>query len=203
MYGRNRFILFGVALSLIVPGLVAGCGTLASTSTPTFSGSTTSHSSVPSSRAASSSHHTTPPAPDSPTPPQAGVYSEMTIQVAQVAADGPHTINGRTLNAYTLSVSIHNPTSAMIPLALNDFSVEPWASQTYFYSHNDVLRDHSMTPSLFPVPIKSSNPSSVVRYIQPGSSVTGDITVMVPPSPRYQVIWGGSTKAAATFSVSS
>ncbi|WP_053958998.1 hypothetical protein [Sulfobacillus thermosulfidooxidans] len=211
-----RSVLIGLGFSLGI-GLLAGCGQQSATpSTATFGASTAKTPSPPSSRSAApasatpvspkpsqASDTTTMTIPSTPIPPQAGVYSEMTIQVSHAVAEGHAMVNGQSVNVYALTVSIHNPTSAMIPLALNDFSVEPLHASAYTYSYNDVMHSPlTASSSLFPLPVDSSSPSSVVRYIQPGSNISGTITVMVPPSSAYQIVWGDSSTPAATFSVS-
>ncbi|WP_028962880.1 hypothetical protein [Sulfobacillus thermosulfidooxidans] len=219
MQGSYRSVLLSIGLSLGVVGLLAGCGQQsAAPSSSTFGGASAQKTTSPSpssrntaptsatptsSKPSQASDNMTMTIPSTPAPPQAGVYSEMTIAVTHVIAEGHETVNGQSMNVYALTVTIHNPTSALIPLALNDFSVEPLHASAYTYSYNDVMHAPlTASSSLFPLPVDSSSPSSVVRYIQPGSAVSGTITVMVAPSSAYQIVWGGTTKVATTFAVS-
>lgn len=210
MRGSYRSILMSTGLSLGLLGFAAGCGQSPSSASGTsFGGSvhTTAPSNTSQTSPSPSQPASTTPASSTqsvsfqtPAPPQAGVYSEMTIRVTKVTPEGQDTVNGQRLDAYTLTVSVNNPTSAMIPLSLNDFTVEPLRATTYSYSYNDVKTSWlTAGNSLFPLPLKASTPSAVIRYVEPGSSIQGQITVMVPPSSSYQVRWGDSTHIAATF----
>ncbi len=207
-----RSILMSTVVGLGVLGLASGCGQSSSSAANTsFGGS--SHTATPSSSPApsktpTSSSRATPVSKTqsqsfpTPPPPQAGVYSEMIIRVTNVTSQGSTTINGHRLDVYSLNVSVHNPTSAMIPLNLNDFTAEPLHQGAYSYSYNDVKTSQlQANTSLFPLPVKASSPSSVVRYVKPGASVHGLVTVMLPPSSSYQVVWSDSNHAATTFQV--
>ncbi len=215
MRGSYRSIVISSVVSLGMLGLAAGCGQSPTTASGTnFGGSSHTpaprRSSVPSKTPTSSSPATS-GAPVSttpsltfhtPAPPQAGVYSEMFIHITQVTSEGSLVVNGHHMDTYSLNVTVHNPTSAMIPLSLNDFTVEPLHASQYSYSDNDVKTSSlSAQTTLFPLPINASDPSLAIRYIEPGASVHGLVTVMVPPSSSYQVVWGDSNHAATTFQV--
>jgi hypothetical protein len=125
----------------------------------------------------------------------------MTIKVTHISTEGHETRNGSLWNVMALTVTIANPTSAMIPLHLNDFSVEPQGAAHYQYSDNDAATA-GLTPStsLFTLPVAASYPGSVTTYVQPGSSLTGVVTVEVAPASHYQIVWASQSTAAATFS---
>lgn len=198
---RSQFAL--VICSVLAAGAAAGCGqssppsSNASFGAPhvTPSPAPTSSTTSPSASPAASS-----PAPAStPAPPQAGVYSQMTVQVAQVAPEGYQNVSGQRVVVYALSLSIHNPTSAMIPLYLDDLSVEPQGA-SYRYSYNDrATAGLTSANSLFPWPVDAQAPGSVTAYVQPGGTLAGTITVEVAPAANYQVVWGGQSTPAATF----
>lgn len=124
----------------------------------------------------------------------------MTVQVAHVVPEGSQNVSGQRVAVYALSLSIHNPTSAMIPLYLNDLSVEPQGA-AYRYSYNDrATAGLTSANSLFPWPVDAQAPGSVTAYVQPGGTLAGTITVEVAPAADYQVVWGGQSTPAATFS---
>ena len=204
---RSQFAL--VICSVLVAGAAAGCGQSSPPSSNASFGAphvtpspapTSSTTSPSASVAASSPAPSTTTPPSTPAPPQAGVYSQMTVQVAHVAPEGSQNVSGQRVAVYALSLSIHNPTSAMIPLYLNDLSVEPQGA-AYRYSYNDrATAGLTSANSLFPWPVDAQAPGSVTAYVQPGGTLAGTITVEVAPAADYQVVWGGQSTPAATFS---
>ncbi len=211
------FILTGA-----VAFAAAGCGTSAAAPTttnfnapskteatpapsPSSASATPTPTPTPVSSSSSPSAHVSPtaksPSVSTPAPPQAGVFTAMTIRVSHIATEGQQTQNGVSLNVLALTVTIANPTSAMIPLHLNDFTVEKQGAAHYAYSNNDVsAAGLTSSTSLFTLPVDATHPGSVTMYIQPGSSNTGVVTVEVPPASAYQVLWAGRSTPAATFS---
>lgn len=209
MANRMFPLLIAGALALTI----TGCGKAApsskkvatpssrSTSTPpsptsrsTPSSGTRTTSSTPSSPSRSKPTEVTPP------PPPAGIYSEMTIAVKSVIAEGKTQANGQALSVFLLNIAVTNPTSGIVPLHLNDLTVEPENAAHYQYSNTDQVKTGlTAQNSLFPWPVNASSPGSVIVYVHPGETVSGDITVAVPAQSRYQIVWGGSNRSVVTF----
>lgn len=124
------------------------------------------------------------------------------MQVVGVKADGTASTSGVSEAVYLVTITVHNPTSGVVNLYLNDFSaVKPGGP--FKYSWNDyVTSGLSSQNSLFPWPVHPSTPASNMRYVFPGNSITGAVTVEVPAgSSQYQMVWGApnSGSIAATF----
>lgn len=206
-----------VALGFFGAVALAGCGSAVSGSPPapstTPSGS--SSSAAPSKTSSSSStgvgqgtsvrvtnsqSHSI--SGEVPLPPGAGSYTGLKAHVDSVVAEGTALINGHTLSVYRVRLTVTNPTSALVILALNDVTASP-LGQTPSYSWNDeVTTGLSSANSLFPYPLTPQSPQSTTVNIFPGQSVTGDVTVAVPRASSYAVSWweqGSSGPILATF----
>lgn len=137
-----------------------------------------------------------------PPPPNSGAYSNLKMQIVSVKADGTASTSGASEPVYLVTLTVENPTSGVISLYLNDFSaIRPGGP--YSYSWNDyVSTGLSSQNSLFNWPVNPSTPNSNSRYVFPGKSITGVVTVEVPAgSSQYQMVWGApnSGSVATTF----
>src|SRR5579875_1859602 len=145
-------------------------------------------------------------APDSgpaspPPPPNAGAYSELIITKVSASNDGTGSASGHTENVLLVNLTIQNPSTGNVELALNDFAVVP-VGGPYAYSWNDYdTSGLSQGNSLF-WPVDAQNPNTNPVTILSGSSASGAVTVQVPSASRYEIVWGSpsSDQVAATFS---
>ncbi|MDA8200611.1 MAG: hypothetical protein M0Z54_14520 [Thermaerobacter sp.] len=136
-------------------------------------------------------------------PPGPGSYSSLTVQVVSMTQVGTATTSGNRLPVWLVRLSITNPTTALVPLMLNDFTVVP-SGATGTNSYNDSAAGAlTSTNSLF-WPISTSDPAAHPAYIPSGATVTGDVTVEVSTATQYRWVWGSPTTgtAATTFSAS-
>lgn len=187
--------------------VVSGCGHTAPLAATAPSSSTVpaaagSPSVSPSGTSALSPSSTPSPFPSTPPPPNAGIVTELTVQVQRAVWEGTLQLNGRTREVYLLQVALRNPTSGLVPIHLNTLTVETAGSSASSYSANDVVAQ-GLSPgnSLFPWPVDASHPATDTRYVEPGQTVVGDMTVAVPSSAQgYQIVWSGSAIVVATFS---
>jgi hypothetical protein len=165
-----------------------------STSAPS---STSTASSTPAPTASSSA----PPSSQAPPPPpNAGPFTTLKIESVTVTRDGVANASGKTEPVLLLTLTILNPSSGIVALQLNDFSVVP-AGGPYQYSWNDYdPTGLTASNSLF-WPIDPTTPTADPRYILSGTRVTGSVTVQVPSAASYDIVWGTPTSdnVAATF----
>lgn len=171
--------------------------TSSSPSSPSGSGTPTSSSTSPSiTNLQSSTVSASPPAP-----PGAGSYSELQVKLDSVQPEGTATTTGTPLNLYLLKITVTNPTSSVISIALNDFTVSP-LSHPGTYSWNDyVTTGITSSNSLFPFPLYPRSPRATVLNAFPSQSYTGLVTIQVPSASKYGLMWNqsGTTNALATF----
>ncbi len=134
-------------------------------------------------------------------PPGPGSYSSLTVQVVSMTEVGTATTSGSRLPVWLLRLSITNPTTAMVPLVLNDFSVIA-SGATPTYSWNDSAAGALTSANSMFWPISTSDPAAHPAYVPSGATVTGDVTVEVPTSAQYRWVWGSpsSGATATTFS---
>ncbi len=94
---------------------------------------------------------------------------------------------------YRIGISVYNPTSSVVTLALNDFTVDPFGSTAY--SWNDyVTTGISSGTSLFPYPLDPDRPGATTINVFPDATDKGYVTIQVAPASQYQLIWNtGST----------
>lgn len=171
-----------------------------SSSAPSGSGSAVAHTSVPATTSSRSAASSAPASPTPPAPPGTGSYTELKISVTKVVPEGTAYTSGHALNLYLLDIKVTNPTSAIITMALNDFSAVSATSQAY--SWNDYAETGlSSSNSFFPFPVTPASPQSTQVDIFPNQSRTGAVTVQVAPATQYQLIWGSAAAAVpgATF----
>lgn len=212
----NRSVLRTLSFMTIAGLILAGCGTQAAPKTnavthtpapqsPSPSSSSPSSSSAPSSSAPSTSPSspsasptitTSAPATSTQTPPVpagAGAYTSLGVHVTSVTSEGTATSSGKRLNVYRIGVSVYNPTSSVVTLALNDFTVDPRGSTAY--SWNDyVTTGLSSATSLFPYPLDPDRPGATTLNVFPDASKSGYVTIQVPTASQYQLTWNtGST----------
>ncbi|PSR34408.1 MAG: hypothetical protein C7B46_05690 [Sulfobacillus benefaciens] len=212
----HKFAMAGISALILT-----GCGTQAATpkSSPSKSVSPAASSSVspssspsqspsPSPGPSSSSPSITPSTSSSPTtsqtapvPPGAGPYTDLSIHVVNVTPEGKASSSGTPLSLYLIKLSVYNPTSSLVSLALNDFTVVTAGSTAY--SWNDyVTTGITGTTSFFPFPIHASVPGSDTVNIFPDQTHTGYVTIQVPAADHYDLIWntGATTPVPeATF----
>ncbi len=140
------------------------------------------------------------PSQSPPPPPGAGSYRELRIFVQNAKFEGTSTVNGQRLNVFLLTLKVENPTSGMIGLTLNDLSVR---ANNRTYSWNDFSNAGlTKTNSLFGYPPTPKDADGDVVQILPGRPLTGDMTVQVPNSSQYQLLFNGTstpTSSKATF----
>lgn len=134
-------------------------------------------------------------------PPGPGSYSSLTVQVVSMTQVGTATTSGNRLPVWLLRLSITNPTTAMVPLVLNDFSVVP-SGATGTYSYNDSAASALTSSNSLFWPISASDPAAHPAYVPSGATVTGDVTVEAPTATQYRWVWGNpaSGTTATTFS---
>ncbi|MHB1610844.1 MAG: hypothetical protein ACYCT0_04040 [Sulfobacillus sp.] len=206
-------------LSILALGsfILTGCGATASPkSTPSKSTTPfTTSSSNPSPSASSPSPSSSSPSPtvapatssapttteSAPVPPGAGPYTDLGIHVTSVVNEGHATSSGASLSLYRIGLSVYNPTSSVVSLALNDFTVVVPGSTAY--SWNDYATNGlSAGTSFFSYPIDASAPGSDVVHVFPDQTHTGEVTIQVPSASQYVLIWNtGATSPVpeATF----
>lgn len=136
-------------------------------------------------------------------PPGAGTYSGLTVQVVSMTEVGTASTSGSRLPVWLVRLSITNPTTALVPLTLNDFSVVPTGAAGTYSWNDSAAQSLSSTNSLF-WPISTSDPAAHPAYVPSGATVTGDVTVEVPTASQYRWVWGNpaSGTTATTFSAS-
>jgi len=135
-----------------------------------------------------------------PVPPPAGAYSDLTVQVVAMTQVGTANTSGANLPVWLVRLSITNPTTAMVPLELNDFSVVPVGSAGVYSWNDSDAAALTATNSLF-WPIDTTDPGAHPAFIASGATVTGDVTVEVKSAARYDWVWGNpaSGTIATTF----
>jgi hypothetical protein len=125
----------------------------------------------------------------------------LSIHVVNVTPEGQASSSGAPLSLYLIKLSVYNPTSSLVSLALNDFTVVTAGSTAY--SWNDyVTTGITATTSFFPFPIHASVPGSDTVNIFPDQTHTGYVTIQVPTAAHYDLIWntGATTPVPeATF----
>lgn len=217
----SRYTLRAMPFIVVAGLILAGCGTQALPKTNSAANATTSHSSAapqssstpspsPSSTSSSPSASVTPTittsAPPSttetaPVPPGAGAYTSLGIHVTSVTNEGTATSSGKSLTVYRIGISVYNPTSSVVTLALNDFTVDPSGSSAY--SWNDyVTTGMSSSTSLFPYPLDPDRPAATAINVFPDATNKGYVTIQVASASQYQLLWNtGATspKPEASF----
>lgn len=135
-----------------------------------------------------------------PVPPPAGSYSDLTVQVVAMTQVGTADTSGVSLPVWLVRLSITNPTTAMVPLELNDFSVVPVGSAGVYSWNDSDASALTATNSLF-WPIDTADPGAHPAFIASGATVTGDVTVEVKSAAHYNWVWGNpaSGTIATTF----
>lgn len=160
---------------------------------PSLQGSSPSASSTPSPSLSQSSPAPAEQSVAAPPPPGAGSYTSLKVSVLGATPEGESSASGHLLSVYRLTLQVENPTSGMIGLALNDFSVQ---SGPLAYAWNDyAAKGLTAGNSLFAFPLTPQSPASDVTQIIPGRPLTADITVQVPPAAAYQLDWNGTSNA--------
>ncbi len=207
----NRSMLRSLPLMTIAALILAGCGTQAAPKTnavahtpapqstspsPSSTPSPSATSTSPSSPSTSPTITTSAPATSVQTPPVpagAGAYTSLGIHVTSVTSEGTSTSSGQRLNVYRIGVSVYNPTSSVVTLALNDFTVDPPGSTVY--SWNDyVTTGMSSGTSLFPYPLDPDRPGATTLNVFPDATKSGYVTIEVATANQYQLTWNtGST----------
>ncbi len=214
----HKFAMAGISALIL-----AGCGTQSATPksppskslSPAASSSVSPSSSPSQSPSQSPSPSSTSPSPSitpstsstpatsqtAPVPPGAGPYTDLSIHVVNVTPEGQASSSGTPLSLYLVKLSVYNPTSSLVALALNDFAVVTVGSTAY--SWNDYATTGiTSTTSFFPFPIHASVPGSDTVNIFPDQTHTGYVTVQVPTATHYDLIWntGATTPVpGATF----
>lgn len=208
----NRSVLRTISFMTVAGLLLAGCGTQAAPKTNAAAHTPAPQRTSPSASSTAPSPSTTSPSPSSPsasptittsapvtsteTPPVpagAGAYTSLGVHVTSVTSEGTATSSGKRLNLYRIGVSVYNPTSSVVTLALNDFTVDPAGSTAY--SWNDyVTTGVSSSTSLFPYPLDPDRPGATTLNVFPDATKSGYVTVEVPSASQYQLTWNtGST----------
>ncbi len=211
----NRLALRTIPVLVGIGLVLAGCGTTASPKTSSVpqaqtnpSSSTPTTSTVPSSSPSPSSTSSAPTTSSTPSittsaaptntetppvPPGAGAYTSLGIHVTSVTAEGTSTSSGKNLAVYRIGLSLYNPTSSVVTLTLNDFTVDPTGSTAY--SWNDyVTTGISSGTSLFPYPLHPEHPGASTINVFPDATDKGYVTIQVSAASRYQLTWNtGST----------
>ncbi len=160
---------------------------------PSLQGSSPSASSSPAPSLSQSSPAPAEQSVAAPPPPGAGSYTSLKVSVLGATPEGESSASGHLLSVYRLTLQVENPTSGMIGLALNDFSVQSGHSA---YAWNDyAAKGLTAGNSLFAFPLTPQSPASDVTQIIPGRPLTADITVQVPAAAAYQLDWNGTSDA--------
>jgi hypothetical protein len=131
-------------------------------------------------------------------PPGPGNYSGLTVQVVAMTQVGTATTSGTRLPVWLIRLSVTNPTTAMVPLELNDFSVVPvGAAGTYSYNDSAAAALTSANSLFWPIDVQ--DPGAHPAFIPSGATVTGDVTVEVKSAAQYRWVWGSpATGTTAT-----
>ncbi|MGC8488366.1 MAG: hypothetical protein ACP5QO_09145 [Clostridia bacterium] len=114
--------------------------------------------------------------------------------------EGTADASGHAENLLLVHLTVANPSTGTVELALNDFAVVPVGGPAA-YSWNDYSTTGlSQGNSLF-WPVDAQNPNTDPVYILSGGASSGAVTVQVPSASRYEIVWGSpaSGQVAATF----
>ncbi|POB10312.1 hypothetical protein CO251_10185 [Sulfobacillus sp. hq2] len=210
----RKSVKWSILLSL--PLALAGCGFHHAASAPNTSRPKTLRQTSPSpspSPSASPSPSQTPSSPSTssssspatqsvqaPPPPGAGPYTGLKVAVVAAVPEGTSTVSGQRLNVYRLTVTVDNPTSGIIGLALDDLAVDANGAS---YAWNDYVQQGlTASNSLFAFPLTPKSPASDVTQILPGRPLTAELTIQAPSASQYVLVWNGTstpTGPQATF----